>query len=233
MSDRIACPFEIKAVAESGEFNGYGSVFGNLDKGRDRVAPGAFKRSLKEYETKGRLPKMLWSHDARRPPIGEWTSMAEDEHGLKVEGRLFMSNPFARDEVYPALKAKAIDQMSIGYSTVTETWNDKERSRTLVDVDLYEVSPVVFAMNPEARVQGVKQLDPYNIRDLEAVLREAGLSRNEAKALLAQGFKSLREAEAAVTTEDEKARNALRDAAAVDGEFVASIRALAAAINPR
>lgn len=230
MSDRIACPFEIKAVSDGGEFSGYGSVFGNLDKGRDRVAPGAFKRSLGEYAAKGRMPKMLWSHDARRPPIGEWLAMGEDEHGLKVEGRLFMSNPFARDEVYPALKAKAIDQMSIGYSTKTETFNDKERSRTLVDVDLYEVSPVVFAMNPEARVLGVK-VDPYNIRDLESVLRDAGLSRSEAKALLAEGFKSLRNA-AAEEDEEEKARNALRDAAAGDGEFIASLRALAAAINP-
>jgi hypothetical protein len=33
--------------------------------------------------------------------------------------------------------------------------------------------------------------DPHNIRDLEAVLREAGLSRSEAKAVLASGFKSL------------------------------------------
>jgi HK97 family phage prohead protease len=233
MSDRIACPFEIKAVEDGGEFSGYGSVFGNLDKGRDRVAPGAFRRSLAEHAAHGRMPKMLWSHDARRPPIGEWTKMTEDEHGLKVEGRLFMSNPFARDEVYPALKAKAIDQMSIGYDTKTESFNDKERSRTLIDVDLYEVSPVVFAMNPEARIARVKDCDPYNIRDLEAVLRDAGLSRSEAKALLADGFKSLRDAAAEHNPDEEKARNALRDAAAVDGEFIASIRAFATAINPK
>lgn len=228
MSDILSCGFEIKAVSDAGEFSGYGSVFGNLDKGRDRVAPGAFKRSLAEYASKGRLPKMLWSHDARRPPIGEWTSMAEDEHGLKVDGRLFMSNPFARDEVYPALKAKAIDQMSIGYSTKTETFNDKERSRTLVDVDLYEVSPVVFAMNPEARVQRVKG-DPFNVRDLEAVLREAGLSRSEAKALLADGFKALRDA-ASEEDDEGKVSDALRDAAASD-DVIKRIRAAAALVR--
>ncbi len=48
-------------VSADGIFEGYASLFGVVDLGRDRVAPGAFRDSLAR---KGiRAIKLLWQHD--------------------------------------------------------------------------------------------------------------------------------------------------------------------------
>ena len=79
----------IKALEETGEFTGYGSVFGNVDSYGEVVMPGAFKKSLAEHRRNKTRPKMFWQHDSYSP-IGSWLEMAEDDTGLLVTGRLNM-----------------------------------------------------------------------------------------------------------------------------------------------
>ena len=66
---RINAPFKLKSHDDSsGTFEGYASVFGVRDGGRDIVMKGAFAKSLKaDYEDRGRLVKMLYQHDPDRP----------------------------------------------------------------------------------------------------------------------------------------------------------------------
>ena len=78
--------FDVKALDESGAFEGYASVFDIVDGFDDRVAPGAFAASLASSRG-GRGVKMLWQHDASEP-IGAWDSITEDARGLYVRGRL-------------------------------------------------------------------------------------------------------------------------------------------------
>lgn len=144
---------EIKAVdAESGVFEGYGSVFGVLDSYQERVAAGAFRRSLSERGASG--IKMLWQHRAAEP-VGVWEEMREDERGLYCRGRLLLDVERGR-ECYALLKAGAIDGLSIGY--LPRVWEQDTASgiRTHKDVDLMEVSPVTFPANSAARVVAVK-----------------------------------------------------------------------------
>ena len=44
--ERKAARFEAKAVKPDGSFEGYASLFGAEDLGRDVVMPGAFRKSL-------------------------------------------------------------------------------------------------------------------------------------------------------------------------------------------
>ena len=67
LKDRFDMPLKIKAVDKSGEFSGYGSVFGVEDSYGDVVVPGAFEGSLKN-----KMPAMLWQHDTSEP-IGIFT----------------------------------------------------------------------------------------------------------------------------------------------------------------
>ena len=43
---RLDIPLKIKSVSETGEFEGYGSVFGVEDSYSDVVVKGAFQKSL-------------------------------------------------------------------------------------------------------------------------------------------------------------------------------------------
>ena len=44
---------EVKQISDTGEFAGYASTSGNVDRGGDIVEVGAFKVSLDQYAQKG------------------------------------------------------------------------------------------------------------------------------------------------------------------------------------
>ena len=181
-----ALPLELKsAPGEDGVFEGYASVFGVVDQGLDVVERGAFAKTIGT-----RKVKMLWQHDTAQP-IGVWESIAEDDRGLFVKGRLISDVEKGR-EAMALLKAGAIDSMSIGYRTIeAEASTANGRGvRKLTEIDLFEISLVTFPMLPDAKVTDVKSIATE--RDFERFLRDAGYSRNDAKAITAHGFKALR-----------------------------------------
>jgi len=186
-------PLECKFDAGSGAmtFSGYGARFNNVDAYGDVIAPGAFTKTLKEARSSGNWPAMLLQHGSflggdDNMPVGVWTEMREDEKGLWVEGQL-ADTQRGRD-TYALLKMSprpAINGMSIGFRATEWTMRSKpeEPRRTLKAVDLLEVSLVTFPANSKARVESVKSIDDLSvseIRDLEAALREKGLSRADA-----------------------------------------------------
>src|SRR5258708_6591182 len=146
---------DLKAIADDGTFTGYASLFGVTDLGGDVVQPGAFTKSLKSKPAA--KVKMLRGHDTSEP-IGVWTSLVEDSRGLKATGQLILTTVKGR-ETYELLKAGALDGLSIGYRTKKETYDRKNNSRKLSELELFEVSVVVFPMLPSATISRVKQTD--------------------------------------------------------------------------
>jgi HK97 family phage prohead protease len=192
-------PLSIKSVNDSGEFSGYGSVNGNKDSYGDIIQQGAFTKSLKGWKEKGRLPSLLWQHKMDEP-IGIYTRIEEDEKGLFVEGRLLTEDdPLAR-RAHAHMKAGSLSGLSIGYITNDADYDEDQDALLLKEVDLWEVSLVTFPANDEARIQSVKNLlDLGRLprqKTVEAVLRDAGFSRQQAKAILAKGYKGIDQREA-------------------------------------
>src|ERR1700754_5362483 len=107
-------PLEVKALGDDGTFEGYGSIFKNVDSYGEVVEPGAFTASLVDARQKGRSIKMLWQHDPSQP-IGVWGEMAEDSKGLYVKGRLLKDKVPQATAAYELLKEGALDGLSIGY----------------------------------------------------------------------------------------------------------------------
>lgn len=187
MKQRLDAAFQLKAVDGDGAFEGYASVFDLIDDGHDRVARGAFARSLAEKGAKA--VKLLWQHDPAEP-IGVVEALAEDARGLFVKGRLLLDVQRAR-EALALMRCGALDGLSIGYRAVKAA-SGEGGTRVLEEVDLWEISLVTFPMQPAARVAAVKARPIATIRDFEGFLRQAGgFSRSEAKALAAQGFPAL------------------------------------------
>lgn len=183
MQETLNVKLEIKALNKR-EFEGHGSIFGNVDLGGDVVLPGAFEKSLNEHKTSGTLPAMLYQH---RPDqiAGVWTEMHEDQRGLFVKGTL-IDTPIG-NQAYVELQAKALRGLSIGFETV-DAEHTSRGGRKLKEVNLWEVSLVTFPMNQQAMVEAVKRAiahNPQTPRELEDYLREAG-SRSEARGIIAQ-----------------------------------------------
>lgn len=174
----------------TGEFEGYGSVFGVLDDGGDIVERGAFAMSLADHKAAGTMPALLMWHDPSQP-VGVWLQMSEDEHGLRCKGRLLLDIERGR-EAYALLKSGAVSGLSIGFecqewshvdADVAETkygWYggaSGSSARLLTKCDLWEVSIVTFPMCRPSRVDAVKQFaarrDP-GLDDLAAALARRG-----------------------------------------------------------
>ena len=185
--------FELKSVSDDGEFEGYASLFNREDLGHDVIAPGAFYDSLAGRDVNA--IKMLFQHNASEP-IGVWEVIREDAKGLYVKGRLMTAVAKAR-EVLALMRAGALDGLSIGFKAVKARRDARSGVRRIEKVDLWEISVVTFPMLPGARVEAVKKR-PFvgrapSERDFERWLtRDAGLSRNEARAVTRQGYSGLK-----------------------------------------
>jgi len=182
----------LSAVEADGTFTGYASLFGKADLGRDVVMPGAFAASLRKRGPAG--VKMLFQHDPNQP-IGVWLAIREDAEGLYVKGKLTTEVERAR-EVLSLMRAGALDGLSIGYRTVRGRTDAKTGIRSLIEVDLWEISVVTFPLLPDARVSAVKAARAKGrlptTREFERFLvQDAGLTRSEARTVIGSGFKSL------------------------------------------
>ena len=186
--------FEIKAVSDDGLFSGYASVFDNVDSYGDIVRKGAFVESIGEWESKGKMPPILWNHDPS-DPIGIYTKMQEDDKGLYVEGKLLIDDVPRAKQTHALMKAGVIDGLSIGYRVKEYLYNVDEEVTDLIKLSLREVSIVTFPANPETRIEAVKsRLDAGELPTLpefEKFLREAGFSKSQATAIAGHGLRKL------------------------------------------
>ncbi len=185
-------PFDVKAVAEDGVFEGFGSVFGNVDSYKEIVAPGAFTESLAGWKAAGRLPPVLWQHRSGEP-IGPFLAMEEQPVGLHVKGQLLIDDVVRAKEARALMKAKAVNGLSIGFVTREDSYDRVTGVRTLKKVDLWEVSIVTFPANPQAQISSVKNtIDALEtMRDAEAFLRDVGRLSNAQAAAFMGRFKSV------------------------------------------
>jgi HK97 family phage prohead protease len=138
--------FEIRETPAGMTFTGYAAVF-NSDSVPlpfiERIAPGAFKRSLQSRNE----VKMLWNHDSGEPLAsvrGGTLKLVEDERGLKVEATL--ANTSRGRDVAELIRSKTVDSMSFGFSVIKDSWSGEVR--TLQAVRLFEVSVVSSAAYP-------------------------------------------------------------------------------------
>jgi HK97 family phage prohead protease len=196
----------VKAIAAGdakGTIEGYGSVFNTVDSYNDSIVRGAFKQTLKDWKTQGKLPKMLLQHGGGgffssnaddMVPVGKWEEMREDDHGLFMRGRIFDIDTDRSKSTYEAVKEGELDGLSIGFVTKKFKFDDETQIRTLTEIQLFEVSLVTFPANDPARVTGVKaEGELPTEREFERWLRrEVGLTEDQAKGIIAKGYRQVR-----------------------------------------
>jgi hypothetical protein len=178
----------LKVDSAAGKFSGYASVFGGVDSYGDTIVRGAFESTLRNNGK----PKMFFNHEWTMP-IGKWTTTKEDEHGLFVEGEFTPGLNLAA-EVRAAMLHETLDGLSIGGYLKKGDYEETEGGRVIRKwSSLVEVSPVVFPADSAARVGNVKSIDFEAVlpeckteRDIERLLRDAGLGKWEAMAIVAR-----------------------------------------------
>jgi len=149
----IVKSFELKAdeqVLDTGIFEGYASIFGNVDRVGDVVLAGAFKDTIRANN--GYI-KLQYNH---KDTIGIAT-ITEDEKGLKVKASVNLDVQKGR-EVLSLIKQGAISKMSFAYDVLEEVQAvvDGKQIFKLKELKIYEVSAVDFPANEAAEIMAVK-----------------------------------------------------------------------------
>lgn len=116
----------------------------------ERVAKGAFLRSLQENTIKA-----LWNHRSDFV-LGSTKNgtlrLYEDNTGLRFEVDL-PNNTWGKD-AYESVQRGDVDGMSFGFRVRKDAWqylkDEDVYERTLLEVDLFEVSPTPFPAYPDS-----------------------------------------------------------------------------------
>ncbi len=142
--------------------------------------PGAFTKTIRE-----RNPVLQFDHGTHpvigSVPLGVITSLTEDSHGLRVRARL--ADNWLVEPVREAIAAGAIDGMSFKFRVIQQDWergNDRTMERSITEIALYEVGPVVWSAYEDTSV-GVRSAEVAQLLGDETVRQEV------ARDLLAPG----------------------------------------------
>ena len=154
--------FEVRETSEGMTFEGYAALFDSPSEPLpfvERIAPGAFTRSLKSRNE----IKMLWNHDTGEV-LGSTRAgtlqLTEDDRGLRVWAML--PNTSTGRDAAELIRRGDVDSMSFGFSVPREgdSWSSDGAERTLHEIRLHEVSIVAFpAYSATAGTTTVRGLD--------------------------------------------------------------------------
>jgi len=166
MNSSKASNFTPTLVTRDGWFSGYGAIFGNVDSHGDQIERGAFAKSLREWEAKGKLPPMRLQHGSAGNvfrhddlPVGKWLAMREDARGLYVEGKLLALDTDQGKRLLSLMQNVALDGLSIGYRERLSRRGTGAVKRHLLDLDLRELSLVDEPSNPLSRVAPISHAE--------------------------------------------------------------------------
>jgi len=204
--------FEIREESDGMVFEGYAAVFDSPSEPLpfiERIAPGAFIRSLKSRND----VKILWNHDTGSilgSTRAGTLSLVEDSRGLKVSAHL--PNTSAGRDAAELLRRGDVDSMSFGFSVPRggDDWNSEGTERTLREVRLHEVSIVAFpAYSATAGTTMVRGLDKVALRaEVDAdLLADAMLKIEQGEDITADDRELLAQVIAKLSPEDEVATN--------------------------
>lgn len=154
---------------------GYAAMFNRstvietfLGSFEEEIAPGAFAKSIKEGDVRA-----LWSHDTSivigRTKNGS-LNLWEDDTGLRFE--LKLANTQAGRDAYELIRGGYVSGVSFGFRVKSDQWTEGEKGqndkRKLLDVELFEVSPVAYpayeSTSVSARSSGEEALKEYQVR---------------------------------------------------------------------
>ncbi len=134
---------------------GYAAVFNELSEDlggfQEKITPGAFTNTIQDADVRA-----LFNHDPNivlgRTKSGT-LALSEDEKGLRID--VTLPDTQAANDLVISVERGDIDQMSFGFRVVQDQWLQEgdQTTRILIEVELFDISPVTFPAYPQTSVQ--------------------------------------------------------------------------------
>ncbi|USK85721.1 HK97 family phage prohead protease [Peribacillus asahii] len=146
---------EVRSDENKNIITGYAAEFDKLSVPlwgfREKIRKGAFQKSLETNTVKA-----LWNHDtnlvlgsSKNGTLKLW----EDDRGLRFE--LEPPNTTWGKDAMESIRRGDVDGVSFGFEVEKEEWDTTDPNstiRTLVEVQLHEISPTPFPAYPQTSV---------------------------------------------------------------------------------
>lgn len=146
---------EIRNEGDKKTLRGYAAVFDKLSKPLygfiEKVKRGAFKESIKDGNVHA-----LWNHNTDLvlgSTKNKTLRLEEDERGLKFELDL-PDTQWGKDAAISVSRGD-VEGMSFAFNVRKQEWDEtniKNIVRTLIDVELHEISPTAFPAYLQTKV---------------------------------------------------------------------------------
>jgi len=155
---------ELRADEDKKTLHGYAAKFDSLSVPlfgfREKIRKGAFADSIKKNNIRA-----LWNHNTDLV-LGSTKNgtlqLEEDQRGLKFE--LDLPDTQAGRDAAVSVSRRDVDGMSFSFEAKKQEWdesNDKNVIRTLIEVDVKEISPTAFPAYPTSKVIARSVKDDY------------------------------------------------------------------------
>ena len=140
--------------------SGYAAVFNDASVPlpfKERIAPGAFRKTLSESPD----VRLLINHEGL--PLARTKNgtlmLTEDDRGLRFDAELADTQE-ARD-IYTLVQRGDVDQMSFAFRVIRQNWSKDKTERTLTEVSLADgdVSVVTYPAYPTTSVEARQKLN--------------------------------------------------------------------------
>jgi HK97 family phage prohead protease len=155
-----------------GVFSGLGSTWA-IDRTGEKIAPGAFQKTLAAISDGSQHVSVLFEHDASKV-IGSITEASESDAGLHVKGTLILGEPIA-DRAHRLMQHRAVG-LSVGFLPRQGGSTRDTDGRTLyTDVDWMELSVTSLPANAQAVVHQVRSLSAYSREQFKQALLDGTL----------------------------------------------------------
>jgi HK97 family phage prohead protease len=176
MEHKTSPAFVTKTDDELGIVETVFAVFGNLDKGNDIIHPGAFTTTFVQNGLKVKIldhhnrdsvldvlgkPKAFRELSRDELPMDLLKEYPEATGGAWAQVQFNMKTQAGHD-VFQHFRAGDIDEWSFGYDALDKDYTeiDKIQVRNLRTIKLYELSPVIWGMNPATTTTSAKEEKP-------------------------------------------------------------------------
>ncbi len=176
------------------KIGGYAALFNatsdDLYFGEETIEPGAFTKTLKEADVRA-----LWNHDTNfvlGRNKAKTLTLREDDKGLFYEA-LTPDTTWARD-LAVSIDRGDVTQSSFGFRTIRDEWHqvDDVNTRRILEVELFDVSPVTFPAYPQTDVavrsllrhEGAKDEEIEGLSEKLAELRNPQLTATEFRSIV-------------------------------------------------
>jgi len=168
--ERRAFPIEFRVEGDEPKIRGYAAVFNRLSEPLggfvEKIAPGAFKKTLKEADVRA-----LFNHDPNNVlgrSSAKTLTLKEDDKGLFME--IDPPDTVQGRDVVTLIERGDVKEASFAFRVVKDSWTNEEGKtpiRTLEEVRLFDVSPVTYPAYPQTTVDIRSMV--VNAEDTEAV----------------------------------------------------------------